>query len=326
MMPGTKDYKTALEQIYGKPGLPEGCQPVVDLLGRKIKEQDVAAKVGEVGVTAEEKKERKIVVFRDHVLEFPELYYKIHLVGPPEDCRGFAQLFARASCSRADGIEDADLVVFTGGPDVDPAYYGQKPHYSYCGDEERDNSDLAAYLYCMDNGIPMTGVCRGAQFGAVMNGASLWQDINNHQGDHKLYDLKKHCVLEKISSVHHQCVMAGAKGMEVIGIAHESDVKWKDDAEKTTGKTSDIEAFFFRETCFFGVQGHPEYRGYNAFAKWYLDYIYEFVTLNPDLEWVNQRRRLNPDYLVERELIESAENNDVQKERPVLTIVENERN
>ncbi len=318
-MPGTPAYETALQKLYGQPGLPDGVQPVVDMLGRKIKENEMPVKRGEL---EPEKGRKRVLVFKDHTVIFPELYLRVYVTGPPEDARGFPNLFCRADCKRAESIDDADLVVFTGGPDVNPEYYGEKPHPCTYVDDERDYSDVATYMQCLDAGIPMVGVCRGAQFGAVMHGAKLYQHIDGHQGDHKLWDCKKKMQLERISSVHHQSVIP-CMGMEIIGTARESTVRYRNESTRVEGDTVDVEAFFIRDTCFFGVQGHPEYKGYNAFSKWFLDYINDFTNLNEDLEWrgigKDARLRMKEDYVVERELTKQV------KERPTLTVVEGEK-
>lgn len=288
LVPGTKEYETALEKIYGK-------RPEIDWLGRKPKSEGktVAARTGfisprEPTLPLEKEEEHHVLVMKDHVLDFPELWFAVHVLGPPEDTRGFATLFGRAMCRKAESIEKADLVVFTGGPDVDPAYYGEKPHMTTYNHPERDYQDIAAYMTCLEQGIPMTGVCRGAQFLAVMNGYKLFQDVNNHNGDHAMWDVQQKMMIERVSSVHHQQVIPG-EGMEILGVAHKSTKRWKNDkdyqeAVDLSRPFTDLEAYFIADTCCLGVQGHPEYRDYNAFAKWYLEMLYSYITLNPNLE------------------------------------------
>lgn len=318
LLPGTKEYETALEKIYGK--RPE---PVLDCLGRLRKngvtseENDVAAKTKDPDF-ATSVKQRHVLLFEDTLLAFPELYLRVKLIGPPADLKGFSSLFVRADCEAADDFADADLVVFTGGPDVDPAYYGEEQHHQYYGDVQRDYADVAAYMTCLEEGIPMVGVCRGAQFGAVMNGARLWQHVDGHHGDHKMYDVKQNIMLDRVSSVHHQMVRP-CKGMEVLGVSRESTKRWSNNTECHEGQTTDIEAFFFRDTCFFGVQGHPEYRGYAAFSQWFLERICEFVITNEDIEWRNNRRRLREEFIMERDLACDT------TIRPTLTVIKGDK-
>lgn len=300
IMPGTKEHVSALEQIYGRKGPPEMSQSLFgfnfDPKTNTMKETTVAAKTGEIDG------ERDILVFRDHELTFPDLWLAVYVTGPPEDTKGFPQLFARASCYEATSIADADLVVFTGGPDVDPEYYGETRHPSCYTDEERDYDDIATYLTCLDEGIPMTGICRGAQFLAVMNGYKLYQHIDGHHGEHHFWDTKEKVMIQRCSSVHHQSVIPGP-GMEILGVAHKSYEKWKNDKDviNTQSPGTDLEAFFLRDTCCICVQGHPEYRDYNAFAQWYIKTLYEYVNINPDLEWQDNCMRMKKDLLEQRE-------------------------
>ena len=317
-----KPYTTAWENMSSSPALDDE----VPELGfdndynddNDDWEEAMAVKVGELTTTQDA---RSVVLIRDHVLELPELYLSVCVLGPPEDTKGFSQLFVRAECTGTDNIEDADLVVFSGGPDVNPAYYGEEPVSSFCGNDERDYADIVKYLECYEQGIPMLGICRGAQFLAVMNDGKLAQDVDNHVGDHPMWAIKDKSMLEHVSSVHHQAVLH-TEGMEVLGHSYKSTSRWLNPETHLTKPNAiyapDIEAYFIRESCCLGIQGHPEYRGYSAFAKWTLEQINNYVILNPDLDWdeTTKRRRLRPEFLKERELRYSK-----KQERPLLTLV-----
>lgn len=273
-----------------------------------------------------DEKKFQALVFKDHLLKFPELYLQVAIIGPGLDARGFPALFARAFCEGASSLEDADLAVFTGGPDVDPAYYGEEKISNYYGNEERDFEDINAYMTCLEQGIPMLGVCRGAQFLAAMNQYKLVQDLDNHQTDHKIWDVRGHFYLDKVSSLHHQSVIPGP-GMDVLATATESTVKVlnpkiKLEKSKTQANfwSPDVEAFFIRSTCCIGIQGHPEYKNYNAFSKWSMELVQEFVNLNEDVDWENSRRRLKKEFRDEIALINGVKPKAKPKlERKILT-------
>jgi|GEM_PF-929523 len=79
-------------------------------------------------------------------------------------------------------VEGVDAVVFTGGPDISPSlYFEQEPWHGI--EEERDYNaerDVSDYIlmdYCLDNDIPMMGLCRGMQMLGVVSGAEVIQDI-----------------------------------------------------------------------------------------------------------------------------------------------------
>ena len=234
---------------------------------------------------------------------FPQLYMEVFIVGDDDhEQRAFAEMFVRAECTLAESILKADLVVFTGGEDVNPALYGEEPHRKTFYNNERDAEEILAYETCLALGTPMFGVCRGAQFLHVMNGGQLYQDVDNHNGNHTMWDVRNKTLIEKVSSVHHQmCMPNTGGGMEVLAIsAGTSNVRWFNDKEHSMGRTQDIEAYFYRDTCCFGVQGHPEYRGYSEYLLWTLKMMEDLIVCNPDLELKNNLRRMKPHLIAER--------------------------
>lgn len=249
---------------------------------------------------------RMVTVIKDHGLEYPELYLEVFIAGDPFEDAAFAEMFARSRCTKAKSLEEADVCVFTGGVDVDPALYGEERHKSTRFDVNRDSADINTFLFCVERGIPMFGVCRGAQFLHVMMGGKLYQDVDNHHTAHPIFDVKAKTTIERASSVHHQMVIA-QKGMEIMATANVARNRWKNPKDNQIGMQADIEAFFYREACIFGVQGHPEYAGYNFYTVWCLKQMNELFLLNPDTDWVKEdregaisRRRIKPDILAQR--------------------------
>ena len=158
-------------------------------------------------------------------------------------------------------LADADICLFTGGPDVDPQLYGQKKHKTTYLSEQRDTEDLDAYInseHCL-----RVGVCRGAQFLNVMNGGSLWQDVNNHRAPHFMVDLQTGQNLW-VTSTHHQMMIPGETAYRVA-VCHcadrkETDTKiWtKDSAKKRDPEADDWEVLWYEESSSLCFQPHPE--------------------------------------------------------------------
>ena len=267
-------------------------------------------------------KKRRVTVMKDHVLPYPELWMSVYIHGDLWDQAACAQLFARARCYRAESPEEADLVVFTGGPDVNPALYGEKPHPTTKFSDARDNSDLEAYIRCLDQGIPMFGICRGAQFLHVCNGGKLYQDINGHNGAHMIMDHENQVVPEA-SSVHHQSCVFNEDGMQVLAKAWKSTERWKNDKEVEEGASRspyhDIEAFFYRDTMSLGVQGHPEYRDYNKYSQWCIMLIHDFIWTSPDREYSGGYLRIKADLLAERKALRPPKTPELPKLSSALT-------
>src|SRR5687767_2059842 len=87
-----------------------------------------------------------------------------------------------ADLSRLDGL------VLAGGPDVDPARYGQAAGAET--DEprtDRDASELRLVETALRNGFPTLGICRGMQVMNVALGGTLRQHIPDDLGntDHR---------------------------------------------------------------------------------------------------------------------------------------------
>lgn len=77
-------------------------------------------------------------------------------------------------------LDRLDGLVITGGPDVDPARYGQQPHpATNAPATQRDAWEFALLESALRRRIPVLGVCRGAQ---VLN-AALGGTLHQHLPD-----------------------------------------------------------------------------------------------------------------------------------------------
>jgi len=178
--------------------------------------------------------------------------------------------------NKRDGFEtvrnpkEADIIVWTGGADVDPHLYGQTPIPATSFSPGRDARDKGLWDDCIsyDNNKLKVGICRGGQFLNVMNGGSMWQHVNNHTG-------KEHRVIDVLSSkeyictsTHHQMMRHG-KGGELIGIAKEAtqfiDDKGNHVCKTVTDRdypmpTFDEEVVWYPKTKSLCFQPHPEFK------------------------------------------------------------------
>lgn len=110
-----------------------------------------------------------------------------------------------SNCEITENMEEADIVMFTGGEDVDPAFYGCRPHrYTYYN-TSRDEREKAAFDKVRPDQL-CVGICRGSQFMCVMNGGKLVQHVNGHamRGTHPIYNMQNSEISYEITSTHHQ--------------------------------------------------------------------------------------------------------------------------
>lgn len=160
----------------------------------------------------------------------------------------------------ADSIATADMILYTGGADVNPFLYGERKLDCTYADTRQDRADGDAYLEGKKHGILHVGICRGAQILNVLNGGTMWQDVSNHAGQPHLVEdvISKKTFL--VSSMHHQGIILNPKA-KLLAFCEEADRKisatggWS----AKSGKPSiDVEAFWYPETRSLGVQWHPE--------------------------------------------------------------------
>lgn len=160
-----------------------------------------------------------------------------------------------------------DLVVFSGGADVCPELYGQTAKAAagvYCN-KYRDEFEMRVHSRYWD--VKKIGVCRGAQLLCVLNGGSLWQNADGHQGHHYVYDLETQ-KSQEVTSVHHQICRPTGK-MKLLAHAMETKNSFVEDQHiRLNGiavkEEQEVEAFWIPNDKALCVQWHPEYGHKNS--------------------------------------------------------------
>ena len=98
-------------------------------------------------------------------------------------------------------ISTCDGFLFTGGPDISPAVYGEEPIEGLndiC--QKRDELEIALLKAALEYGKPVLGICRGIQLINAALGGTLYQDLpTQHPSDviHRQqppYDVPSHTV------------------------------------------------------------------------------------------------------------------------------------
>ncbi len=77
-------------------------------------------------------------------------------------------------------LDAAEGLLLTGGPDVDPARYGERRHDSVSAAPERDEFETALIRQAIARRLPIFGICRGMQILNVALGGSLIQDLPSY--------------------------------------------------------------------------------------------------------------------------------------------------
>lgn len=80
---------------------------------------------------------------------------KVYVVGEQKHYANFLDDFEMVN-----NISDADVVIFTGGEDVDPKLYGAKKHPTTYSNPSRDEYETKMFKQIRPNQL-VIGICRG---------------------------------------------------------------------------------------------------------------------------------------------------------------------
>jgi hypothetical protein len=172
-----------------------------------------------------------------------------------------------------------DAIVFWGGTDISPTFYGEKPNTfneAKVIPSRRDLLEWTLMKYCVGSKIPMIGVCRGAQMLCVFAGGKLAQDVSGHGRAHLITTYDNESFVPQAN--HHQLMIPGKVEHDLLAWASQGIV-----AEYYTGE-DDVISYFDKgfkhpEIVWFpaiqglAIQPHPEWMGECAFN----DYIRELT-------------------------------------------------
>lgn len=197
---------------------------------------------------------------------------KVYIVGNDIDIHRMWVLRSKDN-KIADTLEEADVVQFIGGADINPELYGEKPIEKTFGSAVHDKMDMDAWGRCKPHQLKV-GICRGGQFLNVVNGGAMWQHIEGHRGwkGHYIRDV----LFDKeimVSSTHHQMMIPGDKG-ELLGFA--KNVAKGHSTNRREGRSVpkvDPEIIWYYETKSLCFQPHPEINGFADCRNYYFELI-----------------------------------------------------
>lgn len=143
-----------------------------------------------------------------------------------------------------------DGIIFTGGSDIDPHYYGEEPS-EHLGETKprRDAHEIALLKKIIqDTKLPYLGICRGAQLLNVACGGTLYQDIASarpeaeehsyfgrspkHVSTHNV-SIDPHSTLHRmvsqhelaVNSFHHQAIHTIGEGLIASAAASDGTIE-----------------------------------------------------------------------------------------------------
>ncbi len=179
-----------------------------------------------------------------------------------------------------------DGFIFSGGSDVDPAFFGEEPQQGLREiTPRRDALELALAKLVLEGDKPALGICRGMQVLNIAAGGDVYQDLQDvtkqkhiqqaprrypfHtvqvQQDSNLFRLVQQESF-KVNSFHHQAIRQVGKGLKAVG--------WSKDGL--------VEAIESSDARIMAVQWHPE-------CNWWRDKL-SFSLFENLVDYIIQKR------------------------------------
>ena len=165
--------------------------------------------------------------------------------------------------ARPDPAQLADRcagLVILGGADIDPAFYGERPHPATYGvDADADRYEIGAVQQALDHGTPMVGICRGMQVINVACGGTLVQDLGADTAHHGPPDA---IMVTQRVQIDADSRLGGILGRTEIAVRTGNHQAVRDVADGFTvvARAGDgvVEAIEHVSAWVIGVQWHPE--------------------------------------------------------------------
>jgi len=164
---------------------------------------------------------------------------------------------------------DFDGVLFAGGEDVDPAFYGEEKKYDSVDiNYARDQFEMKLLEHALHQRLPILGICRGAQVINVGFGGTLYQDLAHDatpEFEHRQTDagMARSDTTHSVTVTEPDSLLAGAvAGSCRVNSLHHQAIKRLGHGLKVTAHSEDglVEAVEAANDYPFllAVQWHPE--------------------------------------------------------------------
>ena len=159
--------------------------------------------------------------------------------------------------------KDIDLVLFTGGEDVNPAHYNENiGKYTHIN-SNRDNKEMDTFAKFRGNSF-LLGICRGNQLLTILSGGKLIQHVEGHCRDHSM--VLNNGLRYNITSSHHQMLYPfnlDEKAYELIAHSEyfqsNTYLNGNNEEIELSKNFLEPEIVYYKYSNSLCIQGHPEW-------------------------------------------------------------------
>ena len=216
-------------------GIPSSRPPLIGIVTHELRADPVQAWASAPG-----RRERDLAPARLHL--------RLSYLQAVQDAGGLAVVLpAHGYVDDQDALLDrVDGLLFSGGPDLEPATYGRLPHPLLGPNRDRvaDEYELAMHTAARRRDIPILAICRGMQTLNVARGGTLHQHLPerselDHRPDQPPFEAHHHVTVAagsslhritghrrlSVNSLHHQSIDDLGAGLEVIATAPDGTIE-----------------------------------------------------------------------------------------------------
>lgn len=177
-------------------------------------------------------------------------------------------------------LSEVDALVMTGGADINPGMYGEKPDSKLeTVDDRRDASDSTLMREAIHENKPTLAICRSFQMLNVVQGGTLYQDLPSQLGTKVSHrgpmGIAYHNI--KVEPGNLLATAIGGPGIYYVNSAHHQGVKELGKDLKVVARSEDgLPEGMVLKTCkfFLATQFHPELMvlaGHSEYVKFFSD-------------------------------------------------------
>jgi putative glutamine amidotransferase len=158
-------------------------------------------------------------------------------------------------------VEGLDGLLISGGPDIDPSWYGEAPDGAEEPVRDRDEMEFSLLETALERDMPVLCICRGMQLLNVHQKGSLHQDLASKDLHRQKKNENAHTV--DVAEGTHLAEAVGKGARYEVNSRHHQAVKKLGDGLKVSAYAPDglVEAIELPDKYWVvGVQWHPEDR------------------------------------------------------------------
>lgn len=215
---------------------------------------------------------------------------------PHGGVKGFYKLFSRGeSLHGRKTLDGIDAIILWGGMDVGSSIYGEEcylgPQHANNTPSHRDIFEWGLLKLAYEKGMPVIGVCRGAQLMCAFAGGKLAQDVSGHHANHAV-KASDGTIFNDVSSSHHQMMYPYDNTEHEVLATTLSPLSayykgLTDNEAETVKQKGEPEVVYFPQLHGIAIQSHPEWHNYDkwsssnsAGAEKFNDWLYSLIEQN----------------------------------------------